>query len=213
MKIGCIIPDRRDRPKFLEHCLFMINRQSRMPDKILVMNDKPLNNKPDLTYRIRSGFDQLKDECDLIFVIENDDWYSENYIEIMSNKWLELGRPELFGIAQTTYYHIQKREHKTWQHNHSSLFCTVISSKAEINWPKDTEVFLDMHLWKTVKNKYIWIPKELIVIGIKHGEGLCGGKGHTTLKYDHVDPYMTLLSRLVDSESLEFYKNYFTDHS
>ena len=76
MVVGVIIPDRGDRPQFLKHLFFMLDRQTVKPDFIELVNYKAISKAPDLTPRIRFGFDSLKKKgCDVVLIMENDDFY------------------------------------------------------------------------------------------------------------------------------------------
>lgn len=207
MKIGVIIPDRRDRHKFLEHCKFMLSKQTMQPTFIDVINfDNPTNNF-DLTLRVRLGFNRLKNNCDCVLIIENDDYYSDNYIETMVNKWVELGKPDLLGTDYTYYYHIFKKQYRKLVHKgRASLMNTLINSRLNVNWCDDDYIFLDLHLWKKHKG-LTFTPEVPISVGIKHGIGLCGGSGHNRMILTENDNRMEFLELLVDKESFNFYRS------
>lgn len=204
--IGVVIPDRNDRPELLKHCLWMLSRQTRQPDFIELVNHEPKSSDPDLTERVRIGFESLKAKgCECVFVIENDDYYSPDYIETMFKAWDHAGMPDLFGINYTYYYHVGKRMYSRIDHNNrSSLFCTLISYRASFGWCADNYVFLDLYLWGST-NGETFSPEENIAVGIKHGIGKCGGIGHTHFKYDHSDADFNWLSGMVDEKSFDFY--------
>lgn len=206
MKVGVIIPDRRDRPELLDHCIKMIKTQTRKADIVNVINFVPTSNVPDLTKRVRLGFEWAKENgCDCVLIMENDDYYSENYIESMVKGWIENDKPEIFGTDYTYYYHIFKRKFNKLVHpNRASLMNTLISCDALIKFPNDSEVYLDMVLWEQLKGK-TFTPKEPIAIGIKHGIGLCGGNGHDKMVYKNEDFSLDFLNRHVDEESFYFY--------
>jgi len=208
MVVGVIIPDRRDRKSLLNHCLFMIGGQTRQPDFIELVNFNPTNEKTDLTKRIRLGFESLKLKgCDCVLIMENDDFYSSNYIAMMLFSWQQIGKPLIFGTDHTYYYHIFKKEYSLLKHSgRASLMNTLISCKAFINWPNDNEVFLDTFLWKQLKGK-TFSPTKPISIGIKHGIGLCGGSGHDKMRFQFKDKDFDFLQQHTDIESFNFYKS------
>jgi hypothetical protein len=212
MAVGVIIPDRGDRPQFLKHLFFMLDRQTVKPDFIELVNYKATSKAPDLTPRIRFGFDSLKKKgCDVVLIMENDDFYSEDYIETMLFLWELNGKPEIFGTNSTIYYHIGKREFRKLEHEgRASLMNTLISTKADIQYPNDSEVYLDMFIWKQLKGVAV-DPCRVISIGIKHGFGLCGGNGHNGMQFKNKDKDLSFLSSKVDPISLEFYKSFFND--
>lgn len=205
-----IIPDRGDRPQFLERCYYYLSRQTKKPDKVYLINHQT-KMSPDLIHRVRVGVKRAKDEgCEYAFIIENDDFYPDTYFE-------ELFIPgyDFYGVSETTYYNIVTREYISMTHpGHSSLCFTGFRIEAmhRFPWPHDTEVFLDTEIWlhamrKTDSIRQI-IPRNLTV-GIKHGSGLCGGDGHGdgSFKYPYKDskdqPY---LRKIVGPDNLEFYK-------
>ena len=207
MKVGVIISDRNDRTKLLYHCLKMMDKQTMQPTFIEVVNFEHYNDNFDLTERVRKGFDKLKSLCDCVLIIENDDYYSENYIETMVNKWIELGKPDLLGTDYTYYYHIFKKQYRKLIHKgRASLMNTLINTKLNINWCDDNDVFLDLHLWNKHNGK-TFTPENLISVGIKHGIGLCGGSGHNRMVLTENDENYKVLKSLVDKESFNFYKN------
>jgi len=205
MKIGVIIPDRNDRPKFLEHCKLMLSKQTMQPTFIEVVNFVNPTDNFDLTQRVRIGFDRLKNLCHCVLIIENDDYYSENYIETMVNKWIELGKPDLLGTDYTYYYHIFKKQYRKLIHKgRASLMNTLINTKLNVNWCDNNDIFLDLHLWKKHKG-LTFTPETPISVGIKHGIGLCGGSGHNRMVLTENDEDSKVLKSLVDKESFEFY--------
>lgn len=207
MKVGVIIPDRGDRPELLNHCLHMMRNQTRKPDIIEVVNFKSKSNDFDLTERVRKGFNKLKKECDCVLIIENDDWYSCDYINIMINAWEDMARPDLLGTSYTYYYHVFKQEYRKIEHpRRASLMNTLINCNAHIEWCEDNDVFLDLHLWKSLAGITI-TPTIPISMGIKHGIGLCGGSGHNAMRYENKDFDYKFLSDIVDEKSLILYKN------
>lgn len=208
MKIGVLIITRGDRPKFLEQAKKMLKQQTLQPNEICIVDDEPLSNDIDITYRYRIGFERLKDKVDVIIFVENDDYYSPKYIETMVTAWVENGKPELFGIAETIYYHLKLKAFNIIKHDgRASAMSTMVSTKLDIDFPKDNEPFFDLHLWKTYKG-VTFKPKEPINIGIKHGIGKCGGKGHLlSFRYDNEDTEMKWLKSKVDNESFKFYSS------
>lgn len=193
MRIAVIIPDRGDRPQFLNQCLKMMDAQTLKPATIILQNYKAESDKPDITQRYRRGYERVSElninhpgcEYDLIFFVENDDYYTKYYIEDMVTQWKLAGKPDLFGTGYTIYYHIGLRKYFTFNHpTRASMMSTCIKPNLEINWPVDNESFTDMHLWTQEKcfkgSKKVWAPNTHLSIGIKHGVGLCGGRQHST---------------------------------
>ena len=205
--IGVLVPDRGDRPQFLENCKRMIKAQTLEPALDIVVNFEPESNKTDLTRRVREGFELLKEAgCECVLIMENDDFYSPEYIETIYKEWIKAGRPEIFGTNATIYYHIAWKQYRVLKHpRRASLMNTLISCRAGISWPDDSEVFLDLNLWNQLKGKTFSAPQGLS-LGIKHGEGLCGGRGHSFAPmFQEDDPDSSYLKSLTDPESFDFY--------
>lgn len=210
MKVGVLIPTRGDRPGFLEFAKKQMSKQTRLPDFIEIVDDPAIDQQKDITKRYRLGYQRLIDKgAEIIFFIEDDDWYSNSYIENMLVEWDKAGKPVIFGIGETYYYHLGVR---AWFHmSHpprASAYSTMITKIDNLTWPKDNEPFLDLHLWKTVQGKTTIFNKP-ITIGIKHGCGTYfGGIGHKSLgMFKRGDPDMVWLSHNIgDAETMEFYK-------
>jgi hypothetical protein len=206
MKFCCIIPDRNDRPEFTAQCLKMLDRMTVKPDKILHINRRPDTERFDLVTRIRQGVSIAKaDGFDWCFIIENDDFYPANYFE----RFLPyLEQYDFIGDDKTIYFNINTRRWSLLMHDYrASLFTTAfkISALNNYTWPADHTPFLDIDLWKYARHKKRkFIPTG--AIGIKHGSGLCGGKGHT-MKLHNDDAGLTFLSSKVDPDMIDFYAN------
>lgn len=206
--IGVIIPDRTDRPEFLRNCLRLIGKQTRRPDRIFLMNHSPKDDQFDLTKRVRRGFERAnKAGCTAVLIMENDDFYHETYIERMVKGWINEGAPTLYGHNKTLYYHIIKNQHSTIHHpGRASLMNTLISCRGPIDWPEDSEIFLDLYLWKKYEGVSVQPEKNPICIGIKHGVGKCGGSGHNRMQFRESDPRMTKLQKWT-GDDFNFYRS------
>lgn len=221
MRIGVIIPTRGDRYKFLNKSLKMLWSQTIKPDCIQLMCYDPESNEKDISQRYKRGYDKLRERnIDVIFLWEDDDFYSPTYIESQLTAWVSAGKPDLFGLRSTIYYHIRERGFYTMYHEQmSTAMCTLIKPDLTFDWPVDSEPYLDSWLFNRTGLQYkLWQPESPICIGIKHGVGLTGGGSHvdglerfTQPPMGTPDPEMKWISEHVDSESLEFYKNYFVD--
>lgn len=206
MKFCCIIPDRGDRPELTAHCFKQLRRMSVYPDKVFHIAYLPdMCGSFDLVSRVRHGVaDAAEAGFDWCFIIENDDYYPANYFDRFAPY---LDRHDFIGDQLTTYYNLKNLTHKTFNHPHrSSLFTTAfrISALNNFEWPGDENPFLDIEMWKYARFK----RRAFIntgAIGIKHGVGLCGGKGHQ-MNMPNQDQSLDWLSNHVDEMSFQFYK-------
>jgi glycosyltransferase involved in cell wall biosynthesis len=216
MKIGVIIPDRNDRPEFLQNCLRMMKAQTLQPSFILVVDMPAKSDACDITFRYRTGyqfFDQLN--YDVLAFIENDDYYHPTYLETMVREWEKAGKPDLFGTNQTIYYHIWLRKYMTMFHSERScMMNTLIVPGMKFIWPLDHDPYTDQWIWMEnisgIQSKKLFTPEKMISFGIKHGVGKVGGGSHTTDldRYDNDDPLLIWLKENTDAESYRFYFDY-----
>jgi hypothetical protein len=203
MRIAVVIPNRPGRERFYKHCLYLLSNQTVKPDFIIDVNDespstftytdaygnqKTIPNKCDITWRYRLGYERASAlSVDCVLLMENDDWYAPNYIETMVNKWIELGKPDLLGHDYTIYYHIGVFGYVTMNHKlRSSAMNTLIKPGLTFKWPLDHDPYTDLWLWqKSRLQGKIFTPSKTICLGIKHGDGLTGGRRHI----DRIDKY------------------------
>ena len=222
VKLGIIVPDRGDRPRFLENCLRMINAQDKdsainIDMEVHLVLYPPKDDDIDITPRYRAGYDYFRGKgLDVIAFMESDDWYSPIYLQTMLAKWNSLGRPDLFGTAKTMYYHIELKAYYIMEHhNRASAMNTFIKPDMDFAWPVDLEPYLDLHLWKTIPNRMIWMPDKWYSVGIKHAVGkTIEGGGHRIhddnyVKLRYIHPDNGFLKETLDPESFEFYDSYF----
>jgi hypothetical protein len=183
MRVNTITMDRGDRPQFLPQCKYYLERMG--ADKIMVTYP-PENDKIDIVPRVRLGLEIAKMQgAEFAFFIESDDWYSSDYLKIMQSEVM-LNNCDIIGISGTMYYNVVTRRYETMSHSgHSSLFCTGVRvSKAipVLNELKDDTKFVDIELFKKIRNKHM-LPLKMhnryIAVGIKHEEGKRAGIGHT----------------------------------
>jgi len=214
LKIGIIIPDRGDRPKFLANCLRMMDAQTKKPDVVALINEPAKNDQCDITYRYRTGYEQLRGQnLDCILLIENDDWYDPRYIERMTDEWIDQNKPDLLGYNYTIYYHIHRRAWLRFEHhNRASAMNTLIRADMNFSWTTDINPYTDIWLWHKcpeIHTRKIIEPLTNLCMGIKHGIGLAGGEFHTTYlnRYKNLDPNFEYLKLYMDPESFKFYTN------
>lgn len=203
MKLAALIPDRGDRPEFIQHCLKQVEKMGF--DEVIHVNYKPVSADFDLKDRIYKGYKiAVEKKVDWVFIVENDDFYPSDYISKFRGY---LDNCEFIGDETTIYYHLKSRVYKQMIHRRrSSLFTTAfkVSAMATFNWKDAKMVYFDIDIWKFASTK----KKAFIhtgAVGIKHGKGLVGGNGHkmTTGKNDE---NMLWLKNHVSAESFEFYK-------
>lgn len=206
MKFCVIIPDRGDRPEFTEHCFRQLDRMTLKPGITIHMNGEPESSAFDLVQRVFKGVKTAQNAgYDLCFIIENDDYYPSNYFERFAPYFDDF---HFFGSESSLYYNLKNQTHNTFQHPHrASLFTTgfKISGLNNFEWPQADRPFLDIDLWKYARHK----KRKFIdtgAIGMKHGLGLCGGKGHKMYWPKNYDKGMNRLRNIVDQESFQFYR-------
>lgn len=196
MNINVIIPTRGDRPQFLKQAYKLIKQQTVQPTNIFtVESDKGI------TANYRAGYEKCK-RGGIVVPWEDDDFYKFDYIETMLNNWDDSF--DILGVESTIYYHLKIKKYKVMRHpGRASMMNTVLKAGLKIDWPKDSEPFLDLALWKNMKGKLIGDIKTL---GIKHGIGLTVGAGHNTMfPYDHDDSDGEYLRAFTNSDP--FYEN------
>jgi hypothetical protein len=212
VRVGVLIVTRGDRPLFLAQALKLIKQQTRQADFVEVVDDAPQGNETDVTYRYRIGLERLwRKGAEVAVCMEDDDYYAPRYVERMVDMWAESGRPVLFGIGNTIYYHITLRKYVVLNHpGRASMMCTLISREAKIDWCDDGYAYTDWHLWTKIKTKLKGItvePAEQLCLGIKHGYGKCGGGGHQLdwARYDRDDADLLFLN-LITGNDYSFYE-------
>lgn len=175
------------------------------PSHAYFIDYPPKSDGVDLVPRIKTGIEFAKrDGFDLVMIVENDDFYNKNYFD-------NLPDTDFIGEEKTTYYNLKNKTYQDWRHpRRASLFTTgfKISALQGFDWPTDNERFLDLSLWnygsQNKKKTIGW--RETGAIGIKHGIGLCGGRGHMQ-RNKYYDQDGEWLKANVDSEALAFYKS------
>ena len=208
MQIAILIPDRSDRSELLANCLRMINNQTIQPNHIELVNDAPLSSDCDITWRYRIGYERLRNKgFDVIFLIENDDFYAPDYIETMLEAWNDAGKPDIFGTDYTIYYHIGLFASFIFHHSdRSSAMSTMIKPDLNFPWCIDKDPYTDIHLWNTLKGE-TFHPTKHICLGIKHGTTMTGGKSHVDRlhRYKNKDENHLLIKDAMDEDSYKFY--------
>ncbi len=205
--VVCLVPTRGDRPTMLSACLEMMRQQTLLPREVMIINQPPLDpSKKDITWRYRTGLELAQERhpnAELILFIEDDDWYSPSYVEIFYDAWKNAGRPEIFGVGETYYYHMGSRliYHEIHQ-KRASAFCMGVSLKIleRMKWPNDDYSFVDIEMWSQLSGNTFMVSPP-IAIGMKgHREGnFFGGAGHNdNLRgYDKEDKDLAWISSMI----------------
>jgi hypothetical protein len=208
-----ITPTRGDRPELFKFCIKQLDKMA--GDKPLlnayIINEQPKSDFVDLVSRIRQGYEMAKrDGFKYIFIIEDDDYYPENYLTNLYSIAAS-GDYDFIGYSDTVYYNLRNKTYQIFNHkDRASLFSTgfKVSALDNFTWPNDNHVFLDIKLWEYANRsaKKIKLLENNPCLGIKHGIGKTGGKGHQMV-LQNKDEDLKYLQCMVDSEAFEFYKN------
>ena len=216
IKVGVIIPDRGDRPKFMDNCERMIMAQTIVDNKnydieVFHVDYPAKSDKCDITQRYRYGYEsEVMQDRDIIFFIENDDWYSPSYMEYMIAQWI-CGKPDLFGTNYTVNYHLGLKKYFTMRHDQrASAMNTMIRGGMKFQWPLDHDPYTDQWLWMRqngIQTKKTFEPSSLLSVSMKHGVGKLGGRYHIDDLHRYINEDNNFLEYTLDPESFEFYKN------
>jgi len=184
----------------------MIDLQTVKPQEIRVADFPPKSDACDITRRYRLLYNSFYgQDFDVIFLIEDDDYYAPDYFEYMLTKWVEHGKPDIFGTNYTIYYHLKLQAYFTMHHeDRASAMNTMIKPGLQFDWCPDDEPYTDLHLWRVCKG-HVFHPSRHISLGIKHGIGLSGGHGHTTRLHRFDTPDNGFLQANVDETTFKFY--------
>jgi hypothetical protein len=202
MTFATITPTRNDRPEFDAFCRHQLERMETKPTKSYFIDYAPTGPGFDLISRVREGIRRAQaDGIDLVFIVEDDDFYPKDYFNNIPDSYF-------IGDRKTTYYNLKNRTYQDWDHpRRASLFTTGfrISAMIDFEWPSDEDQFLDISLWRYAVNNHKQMAfRETGAIGIKHGLGLCGGKGHIQ-RNKYLDLEMVWLKEHTDVEAFTFY--------
>lgn len=204
----CLLtPTRGDRPQLLDHCKWQAGRFTTSIGSHLIVDYKPEKpDKKDLTERVWNGYKEaVKLGVDWVVMLEDDDWYHPEYLHSVLRV---ADKSDFIGCEFSYYYNIVNRTWDKLEHKgRSSLYTTAfrVSAMKNFAWHRAHDVFLDQNIWhyaKRFRRTFI----EAGAIGIKHGIGLTGGKGHTMIMKNR-DPELLWLKSRVDEKSFEFYKS------
>ena len=239
MKISIITPTG-GRPIGFALCEKWMKRQTLQPDEWIVVDDYKKPTKCTMGQKVirRQPFWQYGQMTlqrnllgalrivtgDIILIIEDDDWYSPNYIENMVKKFeaLSEGKPIsqsslIIGEGHTIYYHVKNLTHKCYDNmEHASLFQTgftkdLIPKINDLLIKNIDQMYFDVRLWKDIKdcNKCIFLTKSRWSVGIKGltGERFVGTFGHLQGLPLLDEKYCNLLQKIMPKEEVDIYMN------
>lgn len=147
---------------------------------------------------------------DYIFIIENDDYYRPEYLEVGMEF---LKRADLIGNSNVTYYSLKSprgfKEMKNFQH---ASTCQTAFRKSYLPHFKRSihsgEQYFDLHLWGVAhryKHKFILFSGMDLCVGMKCTPGRGGiGCGHTDNDFTP-DPHFIKLKQLIGIKDAEPY--------
>lgn len=205
IEFATITPSRGDRPELLDLCKHQLSRMTVKPSKSYFISYKPTR-FPDLVDRVKEGIHRARvDGFSFVFIVEDDDFYCNDYFE----KIAPTENDCFIGSEQTTYYNLRNKTYDSFIHpKRSSLFTTGFNLDCIkfFDFPNPDTIFLDVEMWKfagqkQLKRRFV----ETGAIGMKHGIGKVGGKGHK-MEMKNRDEEMAWLKSKVDNEAYAFYK-------
>lgn len=210
-RVGVIVPTRNNRPNFLRQCMKYVGRQTHQPAHIEIV-DYPQKTFPvDLSERYKYGFERMRDKCDLIVIMEDDDWYAADYVENLVKIWEASNRPQIVGYSSTIYYFIHTQNYCMINHpGRASAMSTAISADAVIllDWKQIDPLWFDIGAWQQLQGVAAPVAERWLSLGVKHGLGDCHGAGHKRTFYrgerDNVDYGMQYFKKIV-GDDFRFY--------
>jgi hypothetical protein len=205
MNIATLTPTRGDRPELFNFCREQIEAQTVQPTDKYFIAFQPTDRQPDITKRIKNGYELAKQHgMEWVIILEDDDSYRQDHIERYSRF---MDRYDFIGDQNSLYYNIRDKRYRVFKHpRRASLFTTAfrVSALDKFRWPPDNTVFLDIKLWQFAKTKRCKFV-DSGAVGIKaHGFGMRGGKGHI-MNLPHEDPALLFLKSVTTKQNFDFY--------
>lgn len=156
----------------------------------------------------------LRAKGDKIFFIEDDDYYKENYLYVLS---LLLGGYDLVGEGNAIYYHPRSRGfHIFSDRSRTCLSHTAITNSVVPKFKQIIKTFstcyLDKQLWSSVGNRIMRIDRNPLSISMK---GLPGKQGfeyeHNACWYGLKDVDGQLLKDWIGEEDAQVYLDFYVE--
>jgi hypothetical protein len=161
---------------------------------------------------LKAGIDYVKtlENVSAIFIIEDDDYYSPNYLQAMVDN---LKQFDAIGETRTVYYNVSSRYYyENPNEHHASLFQTAFTpALIPLMESCYAEKFIDIKFWQGATNKNLFKANNLAV-GMKGLAGRMGiGCGHQ-IRREPNDPEMAYLKKLVGKDYVK-YKDFYGKHN
>jgi hypothetical protein len=150
-------------------------------------------------------------EYEYILIIEDDDWYSPEYIKLYKSR---LDRYELVGEGPARYYNVQERRYRLCGNVSRASFCQTALRANQLPALylsiQKQNAFVDARLWDKKCSKFVF-QGDCHCVGIKGMPGKRGiGMGHRPLKrlsLFNSDPKMETLERWIGKADTDWYRS------
>lgn len=230
----CVITPTGDRPIMLRILRKCLEAQSVKPDWIVVddgiSDSSPIvKGYPKLTYYRRqpntSGINSIKEQMLEVFsrgvgyenivIMEDDDWYSSDYIESMIDG---LKHNKLVGIRPYMYYSVKTNSYMIRGQTKSMSIWATTAFKSDIipdiiDIIKETKDHsIDINVWNKLGAKYGYVFEKdhMMHVGIKNAPGRSGTTGtHSKHSLGASDPDGSFLKKIVGEDYYRSYANLF----
>ena len=193
-----LITPTGDRPLAFALCQNWMRKQTLQPDQWIVVDDGKIAIEPyvSMEYMRREPqpndlnhtlIENLKVAIPLIkgskiIIIEDDEYYASNYIEVMSTK---LDEHEIVGIGRSKYYHLMSGCYAQIGNMHHASFAEMAFQSSflpEFIKFLDGGLYLDMRIWRSINGNrtYLFFDDDRsLYVGMKGMPGRHGiGGGH-----------------------------------
>ena len=138
------------------------------------------------TQRFNMDLAIQKAKGDFIFVIEDDDWYSPQYIETYI--WL-MSRWDVVGEGNNNYYNLERMAYREWKNVQHASLCSTAIKKSKLDLldraVNSGEIFYDIALWRMVRQEK---HKGVINVGMGLNVGMKGLPGRYGIGGGHAKP-------------------------
>lgn len=220
-----VITPTGSRPEAFALCERFMKNQTVQPDQWIVIDDGPEHTnctmgqqyirgpklwKPTLNTQRLNLDEALKHVTgDYIFVVEDDDFYAPQYLEVCSKL---LQYVDAVGEINTKYYHLQHGSFKQMQNFEHAALCQTGFRKSLLPMFEQAvnsgEYYIDITFWKLLKRKkanVIRLESDLC-LGVKGLPGRPGlGIGHVAQGFVSDDLIFTQLRKWT-GDDFECYK-------